>query len=72
MPFYHEPDVLGQTRAQFISKGTTLTDWCRANKLDTGRVWRVLQGKNLGPKGLSIRKRVMGAALDQAGTDVAA
>ena len=72
MPSNHQVDVLGQTRAQFISKGTTLTDWCRANNLDTGRVWRVLQGKNLGPKGRSIRKRVMEAAFQQAGTDVAA
>ena len=57
-----DSNILAPIRARFIERGSTLTQWCRANGIDPARAHRVLKGNNLGPKGRALRNKIAGAA----------
>ena len=52
-------DVRARVRAGFILRGTTLTEWCRANDLDQGFASNILKGNSRGPRALVLRRRMM-------------
>lgn len=52
-------DVRARVRAGFILRGTTLTDWCRANDLDPGWASNILKGNARGPRALRLRRQMM-------------
>ena len=60
--FPAQPNILQAVRAAFIMNGTTLGAWCRANRIDPGRAWRVLQGVTTGPKSDQLRARILAAS----------
>lgn len=54
--------LLNAVRGRFIASGTSLNQWCIANKID--RVWAsdALVGKRNGPKALALRERLISVA----------
>lgn len=55
-------NLLLRVRGGFISKGTTLAEWCRTNSVDHAYAHRVLRGYTNGPSALALRERIVGAA----------
>jgi hypothetical protein len=55
-------------RAGFIQKGTTLTAWCKANRINTSNARVALIGAWDGPKGAKLRAKIVKAS----GIEVAA
>jgi len=53
------PDLMKLVRAGFVSKGTSLTQWCKIQGIS--RMWAVLAltGKRNGPAAIELRKRLM-------------
>lgn len=51
-------ELLRKIKAHFISKGTTLAAWCRANGHLQSNVRQALTGNWDGPKGRALRARL--------------
>jgi hypothetical protein len=54
-----DKDVRARVRAGFILKGTTVTEWCRANEVDQGWASNILKGLSRGPRSLRLRRQMM-------------
>ena len=52
-------DVRARVRAGFMLKGTTVTEWCRANGVDQGWASNILKGLSRTPKALRLRRQMM-------------
>ena len=51
-----------QIRAGFVSRGSTLTEWCRDHALNPTNVRSAIYGVWDGPKGMAMLKSVCAAA----------
>lgn len=56
------PDLVRSVRAGFVLKGTTLGRWCRDHGIVTQHARLALLGGWDGPKGRSVRNRLIAAA----------
>ena len=52
-------DVRARVRAGFILKGTSLTEWCRANGVDQGWASNILKAAPRGTRARTLRRRMM-------------
>jgi gp16 family phage-associated protein len=54
--------LLRRVRGEFIRKGTTLAEYCRANGIDPANAHRILRGQRNGPTARKQREAIAKAA----------
>lgn len=54
--------LLRRVRGEFVSKGTTLAEYCRANGIDPANAHRILRGQRNGPTAQKQREAIARAA----------
>jgi len=54
--------LIQEVRAGFIKQGTTLSEYCKKNKIDGGNVYRLLRGDWDGVKAKVIRSQIIEAS----------
>lgn len=59
-------DLLRQVMAGFVRRGTTLTQWCRANGESRVHARVALLGQRNGPKAQALRARLVQASQTEA------
>lgn len=58
-PLAGSDSLLLQVRGDFTRGGTSLSAWCRCNKVDHGHAHRVLRGFTNGPQAQALRFRIV-------------